>query len=838
MRMKGQCVLLMLALSWLAAAEDLRSVCAAKPQQHTEVINSHNHEYSIRMGGSIDGEATRDPIGYWAFDQFWEPNVLVRLENIGDAPLVNPWLRRKDQPDTRSLQTIVDSVVTPDMTDRDKARRLWEFEIKNRFHATTNDDEAGDAVKRFNAYGYALCYDESKIISDLWRAAGLKVRRGFPNGHSTAEVFYDGAWHLLDSDEQIIVLLRDNKTIASEAQIVADHDLMKRTHNYGPLHDDDRFRDESGASLHFYEGERSGEQPSLTKHRMDFTLRPGEALTWSWALGNRFHGKDFSCCGAGTKEWNDRWRLIAHVRNGELSYAPDLRNSSTLQYVETSGVELRQNGPFGAGLYLTGRLGSITVPVKSAYPVVGGRLDVDFGRGSLQQDSLKASLSFDDGKSWRVAGVSFDSDYARLYIDLNGLFPAKDDARYGYLLRLDLVSNADQPQVCVKGLNLRSTLQMAELALPGVHLGENSFIYSDQSGSDSKVKITHVWQECGSLEVPGKPEKALYPADGTTADGTLIHFRWQPPSTGPAAADYEFELSEYPDMHSVLSPNFHKLIGRTQNRNTASYELPYRGLLNPGQTYYWHVRARSKEGVWGPWSNVFSFSALAPPVPANINVQLDRAAGTVTLSWEPGEGGTKAARFRIYGSVERGFTASEVAYRYNAGRDGMKNAPPNLLLETKSAVTSVVLPIQLWRPFYRVSGVDVAGRESGSSNLAELTHPLILTRELPDAHAASYYQAKIETSASIGHLVLGASEQDSDQFFRTGDELAFAIAGGPQGLTIDKDTGLLSGFLPANVAGRHEIVLSVSEKRTGVRDSVNLVLQVRDSLGGASGSSR
>ena len=196
-------------------------------------------------------------------------NVEVTLANIGDTPVINPWIRRVGMPDTRNLQSIVDSIVKPGMSDKEKARRIWEFEINNRFHATTQDDEVADVVKRVNVYGYTLCYDESKDISDMWRAAGLKVRKGYPTGHSLAEVYYDGAWHELDSDESIISLLRDNETIASESQIVADHDLMKRTHTYGVLAPDNRLSDEGGAALIYWEGPRSGEQPSVTKHNMD-----------------------------------------------------------------------------------------------------------------------------------------------------------------------------------------------------------------------------------------------------------------------------------------------------------------------------------------------------------------------------------------------------------------------------------------------------------------------------------------------------------------------------------------------------------------------------------------
>ena len=807
------------------AAADLNEVCSAGPQSHIEEVTSGERTYAIRMGGRIDGESTRDPVGYWGFDQYWEPNISVRLENTGNVPVVNPWLRVQSRPDTRTLQSIIDSVISPRMPESEKARRLWELEIRNRFHGTSQDGEVKDAVKRFNAYGYALCYDESVIMSDLWRAAGLKVRKGYPNGHSTAEVFYDGGWHLLDSDESIICLLRDNKTIASEEQIVADHDLMKRVHTYGPLHDDNRLRDESGAALHFYEGERTGEQPNGTSHRMAFTLRPGEAITWAWNHGGRYHGKEFSCCGEDNAAWQRNWRLPQRIVNGELSYRANLTNPETLHYVEARGMDLRGAGEHGAGLYLSGAAGSVVVPVNSAYPIVGGHLTVDLGRSDMNAQRVLAFLSFDGGRTWRKAGGSYQGDFSRWALDLNPLFPPEDDARYAYLLRLDLTADAEHPSLCLKEVHLRSTLQMAELSLPGVGLGENAFTYTDESHGAAKVRITHTWRECATAAVPGRPEAPVHPLQGGTAEGTKVRFEWTPPSSGAAPADYQFQLGEYADMRWPLSPTFNRLVQRTKNRGTASFEVPYLGLINPGQTYYWRVRARSVEGVWGPWSPVFSFSALAPAVPANVTGRLDRSSRTVTLSWERGENGTKPVKYRIYGSAERGFTASDVRYRYNGGDAGTLAAPPNLLLEIKPDTMRVELPAVLWRPYYRVAAVDAQGRESGPSALAELEHPLIVTSAIPAAQANSYYETRIETAASIGHLVY---TDESGTRFRTGDELAFELSGAPKGLAISP-AGVVSGFLPAGSAGKYEIVVNVSDRKKAAKDSIKLLLQVRGS---------
>ena len=287
-------------------------------------------------------------------------------------------------------------------------------------------------------------------------------------------------------------------------------------------------------------------------------------------------------------------------------------------------------------------------------------------------------------------------------------------------------------------------------------------------------------------------------------------------------------MSEYPDVRYVLSSNFEKIINRTGNRGTATYELPYTGLLNPGQTYYWRVRARSEEGVWGPWSKAFSFVAQAPAVAVNVNARFDPASRTVVLGWDAGSGGSTPVRYRIYGSAERGFSPHDTAYTYDAGADGMKSALPNLLTETPGPASSVTLPTELWRAYYRVVAVDAEGRESGPSGQGDLFHPLILSKTLPAARASAYYQTRIDVSASIGDLVSTdfPNGQPYNIKFRNADDLVFDVTGAPQGLTINFDTGVLAGYLPANAAGKYEVAIKVTDKRSGKQDSVKLPLVV------------
>ena len=133
-------------LSWIIAAIVLPLAFAAAEQPppgqdatdrertHVETITGSRYGYAVSMGGLFDGDMTRDPIGYAAFNQYFEPNRSVLLENTGNVPVKNPWVLVDGKHDWRTVQRILESALKPGMTDRDKALALWWQEVNSRFH--------------------------------------------------------------------------------------------------------------------------------------------------------------------------------------------------------------------------------------------------------------------------------------------------------------------------------------------------------------------------------------------------------------------------------------------------------------------------------------------------------------------------------------------------------------------------------------------------------------------------------------------------------------------------------------------------------------------------------
>jgi acetyl esterase/lipase len=752
--------------------------------RHMEETTTAKKEYSVKHGGTMDGTNCRSPIGgsFGVWEQSWESNRAVRMENVGDTDVVNPWLSN-GRNDFRTLKEMAAGALKPGMTDREKAIALWQLQSTHRFHASTGDAEVNDPVKAINIYGYTTCGDDSICLAGLWKTAGFKVRPARVVGHCITQVHYDGRWNLLDGDMGPFYLLRDNVTIASDQDLVRDHDLLKRTHTHGILDADSRSAAEWSAALFVYEGEAVGDRNSARDTTMNMVLRPNEALVWRWGhqVPLKYHGR------ADIKVWGQR--AAERICNGLWEYRPDFTNEAWRKGADTvKNVRVKD----GALVAEAGKAGVLIWKMRSPYVFVGGRLEVE-------GTAAKFSLSW-DGTSWQEVGENLDT-----------VFPVTGPARYEYRLKCELPDGAR-----LKRLAIVSDLQMAPLALPGMVVGENRFTYTDQSTGPRRVRLTHEWVERSLSRPPGAPPGPVSPTEGGRTDGTDIVFQWSPPrdSGGDAIADYHFELSERADMAWPLSSNFSKLVSNTADRGKPRYSVPYTGLLTPGREYYWRVRAKNDKGVWGPWSKTWSFTPGGPAQP--VKVTLDVARGI--LRWKPNAAGQKPVKYRVYGSDEKGFSVSDEAYRRNVGqsKDLPAQAPANFVMET-SKTELVVLGAGVDLPntnkaFYRVVAVDDKGKRSGPSDYAAADRPFIYSKPLDTAKVGKEFRYQVAAIRSLGDLRLRVVEGKEVANFWDIEKPRFVLVDGPAWLRIDESSGVLRGV--PDTAGNSDVVVKVTLERS------------------------
>src|SRR5262245_53034129 len=127
-------------------------------KQHVEELTAARHVYTVKQGGTMDGTNCRTPVGVGmsdrAIEYTWESNRAVRLENVGETNLVNPWLSN-GRNNFRSMDEVLASATTPDMSPKDKAMAIWFQHIRQRYHfpAGGNQGQGGeshDPVKVYN----------------------------------------------------------------------------------------------------------------------------------------------------------------------------------------------------------------------------------------------------------------------------------------------------------------------------------------------------------------------------------------------------------------------------------------------------------------------------------------------------------------------------------------------------------------------------------------------------------------------------------------------------------------------------------------------------------------
>lgn len=754
-------------------------------RHHVEVIDASQHSYTIHQGGTMDGVNCRSPVGVGMMDgppivQTWESNRTVRMENIGETDIVNPWLSNGHNT-YRTLGEIVSSAATPGMTDGEKAHAIWFQEISSRYHWGGDNDELGDPVKLFNVYGYNTCGNDSICLAGLWRAAGLKVSPARVVGHCVTQAYFDGRWNLFDGDMHSMYLLRDNRTIASEEDLVRDHDLIKRSHTQGILNPDKRANDEWEASIYVYPGKPEGDRRSATGTNMNMTLRPGEAITWCWGHVSplKYHGPD-------------KPRNPDLICNGLWEYRPDFSNelwkkgASEIDNIESKNGEL---------IAAAGKEGSIVWTIRAPYVIVGGQLE-------SEESGAKFSVSF-DGKTW----TPIEHDLAKV-------FPPEGKAHYEYRLRCELGQGVN-----LKRLAVTNDLQMAPLALPAMHVGDNAFVYSDQSQAGRKVRISHEWVERSASQPPLASAAPLYPPDGGDAEGTDFMFRWQGAENpgGAKVADYHFELSDRADMRWPLSTNFYKLISNTSDAGKSQYTLPSGGLLTPDQKYYWRVRAKNAAGMWGPWSSTWSFTPRGPDSPVEVSLAFnpDRTIGT--LKWKPSPSGRKPAKYRIYGSDEKGFSVSDQPYTAVVGASKVVSAArdANFITEV-TATEALVIGSEVKLPnanraFYRVVAVDEQGKRSGPSDPVESPRPIFYSIPVSGAKVGSPYRSASAVIRSLGDLHTRVIDGKETMNYWDMEKPRFAISAGPSWLKIDPDTGVLSGT-PSH-PGKAAVVVTATLQR-------------------------
>ena len=753
------------------------------PKSHMQEVTTAPFTYTITQGGTMDGKMCTTLPGVWEpYEQTWESNRSIRMENVGPSSVTNPWLTIGPV-DFFSQQTIADSVVRGLSTDREKALAIFYFYITHRYHKGNGDNTAqGDVSQAMNVFGFNTCGNSTLCLSDLLDKVGVHdCLFSHCPGHVVPQVSFDGRYNTLDGDMATFMLLRDNHTLANELDLVRDHDLIKRVHQYGIMSPVDPVENnEDYAQYYTWEGDTTQQLDGWAWWTMAMVLRPHEAIEWRW--GHETPVKYYGDMTGYPPMAPDK------IYNGLWEYAPDFSDDAQWRAGATA-TNITNNG--GVLSATDGGTGTIVWHMKTPYEFVGGRL-------APEGDGYTLEIGFVDPKDWKPAFTPLATP-----AEFDGKFAGRTACGNEYWLRCALTG-----QATLRSIRITNDIQMAPLAMPSMTVGENSFTYLEHTDNNTgpnasrHLRITHTWVERSKTRPPSAPAAPLYPAQGGRSDGTDVVFRWSAAKDpdGDPIADYHFQLADRPDMRWPLSPNFERYISRTPDKGNARYTLPRPGLLTHGQTYYWHVRARDSKGVWGPWSSTWSFTAEGPEYPIDVAMRYDPATRIGTLAWSANPAGRAPARYRIYGSDEKGFTVHDAPYEARLGdtKELTNPFPANFVAEVARTSLDVVgagnaLP-NANKAYYRVVAVDRKGKRSGDSEYVEAPRPFIFSTPVTSTPAGQPYRYQVQAIRSIGDLTRrdNTKPKPGTRFWKI-EPLKFALTQSPNWMTIDPDTGLITG---------------------------------------------
>jgi hypothetical protein len=184
------------------------------------------------------------------------------------------------------------------------------------------------------------------------------------------------------------------------------------------------------------------------------------------------------------------------------------------------------------------------------------------------------------------------------------LNPKPTPAIYDYYVKFELQTKNAPADVGMMQLCIESDVQLATTSLPGLSAGVNNVVYSDESKEGRQVKITHGWTESSATKPPLSSARPVLPNDGGTVSvASPAKLTWQDAKDPDGSiADYHIQVSARPDMLVPVSYNFDLITGSPK----PEWDVP-QGWLVKDRTYFWRVRARDNNGVWGNWSKIWKF---------------------------------------------------------------------------------------------------------------------------------------------------------------------------------------------------------------------------------------
>ncbi|MBN2287724.1 MAG: hypothetical protein JXQ83_00230 [Candidatus Glassbacteria bacterium] len=473
-----------------AAGPDL--TVAPTARSHTQVIEAGRAEFYVETAGRT-------------------PPVNRSLELVGPAEDVR--LRLEGGLDFSSMEALASSLATGGMTDEEKVKACFYFAVKNFYDRGSRGCD--DPLEYASLWGFSWCGNYALFLNALWSAAGfpsvfLNPVIGMNGGHTISSVFYDGQWHMFDARLRGYFLNRDNRTIASLAELDRDNGLLYRgldfsnhmvghwslyTLNYNYLNAASDWYD--GYNAHFGNPTLFNRDCPAWDSRLD--LRSGEKLTLEWAGRGKWWSR---------KDLSPRW-LELHTREGKeaVSTPPLLYANGTLEFrvdprlyrkqaLEFSGIGTARGKPPVFRPSAAGSTGRVVYRVRVPYFIPSMQVQAECFL-KTGRDSASVEISTDEGQTWQPLWQAGGPGRREVdaATDLTQQVTWYSPHKYSYLLRLSLYASGSAADATLGDVRILTDLYYRPMILPALKEGVNRLVYADRSRGSHRRTVTFNWLE-------------------------------------------------------------------------------------------------------------------------------------------------------------------------------------------------------------------------------------------------------------------------------------------------------------------------------------------------------
>ncbi len=412
-------------------------------------------------------------------------NQSLTIENLGSSRVAGIKVLTNHTSDTTTVEAILQGVLNGLEIDHDKALALWQFVTAYSYNwqSATARIEQFDPVRLVNVYGYGLCDASANSLALLWAASGLKARVWYLTGHVVPEVYYDGAWHLLDPDHKVYYLKDDNRTIASVEEVATSPTLILRM-------TDEKGRDPAGYPGDFMarlyttqEDNRLSIPLGHLNHTALLNLHSGERLV-RYARLKMGYFSEFS-----VKE-------PPRYSSAELIFEPNLRDYFWKDNFQAhTGLALTTyDGIVSPALHLAeGRSrGDCIMHIESPFVIVRSTLRLTVVRES-EESLYRVLLGSPRHDGWQEIFSAPIVGTVEYEIELTDAVAG----RYEFLLKFELAGGSSS-EVGIDALRVHNVVQCSPRTFPALQSGKNTVRISYaplMAAADAILRITHAWEE-------------------------------------------------------------------------------------------------------------------------------------------------------------------------------------------------------------------------------------------------------------------------------------------------------------------------------------------------------